>query len=123
MEYDQIIFLFGIFTLMGWYANAITVKKIIKEVGYHKDYYPKKYIMPNRRIGKIYHLKKREIPKWTYIHLFVAFVYIILFVISVLLILITENSPIVAFVFLVIYSVLICVDVVHLFIYCLLYHV
>lgn len=111
MEYYQVILLFGILTLMGWCANAGTVKKLIKEIGYHKDYYPKDYIMPSRKIRKIFHLGKREIPKWIYWHLLLALVYVALFIIGVLLVFLTNNSPAVAFIFFIIYLTLFGIDI------------
>jgi len=111
MEYHQVILLFGILTLMGWSANTGTVKKLIKEIGYHREYYPKDYIMPGRKIRKIFHLGKREIPKWTYWHLLLALVYVGLFVLVVFLVFLTGNSPVIAFVFFIIYIVLFWIDV------------
>ena len=93
------------------HANAGTVKKLIKEIGYHREYYPKDYIMPGRKIRKIFQLGKREIPKWTYCHLLLALVYVTLFVVGTLLVFLTENSPVIAFVFFVIYLVLFAIDV------------
>ena len=111
MEYHQVIFLFGILTLMGWSANAGTAKKLIKEIGYHREYYPKDYIMPGKKIRKIFNLGKREIPKWIYGHLLLALVYVTLFVICTLLVFLTENSPIIAFIFFIIYLALFAIDV------------
>ena len=121
MEYYQVILLFGILTLMGWSANAGTVKRLIKEIGYHKDYYPKDYIMPGRKIRKIFHLGKREIPKWIYGHLLLALVYVSLFVVGVLLVFLTGNSPVIAFVFFIIYLALLGIDVFSVLICYLMY--
>lgn len=120
---DHYIFIqaFGVLSLMGWYGSAKTTKKLIKEIGYHKKYYPKKYIMPNRIIRKIFNLTKREIPKFLYAEFFMSFVYIILFVVSGLMLLILANKALIAYVFFDVYIAILSVDVFHILIYLILY--
>lgn len=64
MEDHTIILTFGIISFMMCYGCVNTTKKMIKEIGIHKKYYPQRYIMPHRKIRKIFNLEKREIPKW-----------------------------------------------------------
>lgn len=57
MEYYKIILVFGIYSFMGWYACTNTIKKIIKKIGIHRKYYPQNYIMPHRKIRKIFQIR------------------------------------------------------------------
>ena len=86
------IFAFGIMCFWGWYGCVRGTKNIIKEVGFHKKYYPKSYIIPNGRIRKLYNLKKKEIPKWTNYLFLLSFVYILLFLIGIPLVLLLEEK-------------------------------
>lgn len=52
--------------------------------------------MPNRKIRKLFKLKKREIPKWLYLEFYISFIYIALFVVSTLLYLLLDNKPLIA---------------------------
>lgn len=92
MGHHTVILIFGILSFMGWYACVFTTKRLIQQGGLHEKYWPKRYIMPNRKIRRIFGLKKREIPKWCYNQLILSFVYIALFVISFLLYLLLVNK-------------------------------
>ena len=121
MEYYKIILVFGIYSFMGWYACTNTIKKIIKKIGIHRKYYPQNYIMPHRKIRKIFHLKKQEIPKWCCFELYMSFVYIMLFVISTLIFLFSNDKPLVGLVLFGIYVIITFLDAIHVLICSFLY--
>ena len=121
MGHHTVIMIFGVLSFMGWYASAISTKKTIKEVGFHKKYYPKKYIMPNRKIRNLFKLKKREIPKWLYWEFYISFLYIALFVVSTLVYLLLDNKPLIAQVFIWAYGILMCGDALRIVFYLFLY--
>lgn len=118
--HHTIILSFGVFSFMGWYGTAISSRKIIKEVGFHKKYYPKRYIMPSRRFRKFFKLKKIEIPKWLYLEFCMSFVYIGLFV-AFLLSYLLFNKAIVFQAFIWIYAAVMGIDMLHLMICLFLY--
>lgn len=121
MGHHTVIMIFGVLSFLGWYGSAISTKREIKEVGFHKKYYPKKYIMPSRKFRKLFKLKKREIPKWLYLEFYVSFVYIALFVISTLLYLLLDNKPLIAQTFFWMYGILMCGDMSRIMFYLFLY--
>ena len=86
------ILIFGILSFMGWYACVFTTKRLIQQSGLYKKYWPKRYIMPNRKIRRLYGLKKKEIPKWCYYQFILSFVYIVLLIITLLLYLLLANK-------------------------------
>ena len=77
----RVILWFAILSFMGWYANSLSIRRIIKKIGIRIKFYPAHYIMPSRKMRKIFKLDKKEIPKWTYLSLYLSFVYIILFLV------------------------------------------
>ena len=100
----RVILWFAILSFMGWYANSLSIRRIIKKVGIRIKFYPAHYIMPSRKMRKIFKLDKKEIPKWTYLSLYLSFVYIILFLVfsiflqfnrifPILVLEMLENSP------------------------------
>lgn len=121
MGNHSVILIFGIFSFMGWYACAVSTKKVIKEIGFHKKYYPQRYIMPNRKIRKFFKIEKRYIPKWLYYELLISFVYVILFVISTAMYLLSSNKFWVAQLFIWIYGILTCMDMLYVMIWLLKY--
>ena len=92
MGYHTAILIFGILSFIGWYACVFTTKRLIQQGGMHSKYWPKRYIMLNRKIRRLYGLKKKEIPKWCYYQFILSFVYIILLVIILLLYLLLANK-------------------------------
>lgn len=92
MGYHTAILIFGILSFMGWYACVFTTKRLIQQSGLYKKYWPKRYIMPNRKIRRLYGLKKKEIPKWCYYQFILSFVYIVLLIITLLLYLLLANK-------------------------------
>ena len=112
---------FGTIAFMGWYASAVSTKRVIKEVGFHKKYYPNKYIMPSRRMRRLFKLRKREIPKWMYFEFYFSFVYIGLFVLFSILYLCSDNKFLIAQTFFWIYGIVMGGDMLHIMIYSFLY--
>ena len=92
MGYHTAILIFGILSFMGWYACVFTTKRLIQQSGLYKKYWPKRYIMTNRKIRRLYGLKKKEIPKWCYYQFILSFVYIVLLIITLLLYLLLANK-------------------------------
>lgn len=92
MGHHTAILIFVVLSFMGWYACVFTTKRLIQQGGLHKKYRPKRYIMPNRKIRRLYGLKKKEIPKCCYYQFILSFVYIILLVITLLLYLLLANK-------------------------------
>ena len=121
MGHHSVILIFGIISFMGWYMCTFSTKKIIKEVGFHKKYYPKRYIMPSRKMRRFFNLNKREIPKWIYFEFLMSFVYIILFLVSTLSYLLSDNEPFVAQLFIWIYGIFMCADILHVLVCLCLY--
>ncbi len=110
MGHHTAILIFGILSFMGWYGCVFTTKRLIQQSGLNKKYWPKRYIMPNRKIRKIYGLKKREIPKWCYYQLMLSFVYVALLERSLLFYLILDNKLLVLKIFMWIWCAITVVD-------------
>ena len=109
----EVFIAFAIMSFMGWYASAISTKKTIKEIGIHRMYYPKKYILPNRTMRKIFGLPKKEIPKWLYRELLMSFVYITMFIMSTGMLIVFENKLLIVVVFFVLYIALWGIQILH----------
>lgn len=92
MGHHTAIIIFVMLSFMGWYGCVFTTKRLIQHCGLHKKYWPKRYIIPNRKIRRLYGLKKKDIPKWCYYQFILSFVYIILLVITLLLYLLLANK-------------------------------
>ena len=105
MGHHTAILIFGILSFMGWYGCIFTTKRLIQQGGMHSKYWPKRYIMPNRKVRRLYGLKKKEIPKWCYSQFILSFVYIALFVTSLLLYLLLDNKLLVLKLFMCIWCV------------------
>ena len=119
---DHSVFLvFGILSFMGWDASAVATKRVIKEVGFHKKYYPEKYIMPSRRMRHLFKLRKREIPKWLYLEFYISFVYIGLFALFAILYLCLDNKFLIVQTFFWIYCIVMGGDMLRIIIYLFLY--
>ena len=106
----------------GWDSNSLTIRRIIERVGIRIKFYPAHYIMPSRKMRKIFKLDKKEIPKWMYFSLYLSFVYIILFLIFVLYVLIDDELTILQ-VFLYGYGILIVANIIYLTIFAFLYDI
>lgn len=91
-DVHEVLCVFAIMAFMGWYADAVAMKKAMKTIRIHAKYYPKKYIMPGRKVRKLLKLEKKEIPKWIYRTFLMSFVYIFVFVISTALILVLKGD-------------------------------
>ena len=114
----RVILWFAILSFMGWYANSVSTKK----VGIRIKFYPAHYIMPSRKMRKIFKLDKKEIPKWMYFSLYLSFVYIILFLIFVLYVLIDDELTILQ-VFLYGYGILMVANIIYLAIFAFMYKI
>ena len=90
MGHHSVIWIFGIISFMGWYMCTFSTKKIIKEVGFHKKYYPKRYIMPSRKMRTLSYL-------------------------------LSDNKPFVAQLFIWIYGIFMCADILHVLVCLCLY--
>lgn len=112
---------FSIVCFMEWYSNAVSSKKNIKEIGFHKKYYPKKYIMPSRKMRKIFKLKKREIPKWIYMEFYISFIFLALFIVGWLLYFLLDNKQLIECIFFGISILLMCADAFRMMICVFLY--
>lgn len=121
MGHHTVIMIFAVLSFMGWYGSAVSTKRVIKEVGFHKKHYPKKYIMPNRKIRYLFKLRKREIPKWLYLEFYLSFVYIGLFLLFITLYLILDNKFLIAEFFFLVYGILMGVDMLRIMI-CLFFY-
>ena len=108
---------------MGWYANSLSIRRIIKKVGIRIKFYPAHYIMPSRKMRKIFKLDKKEIPKWTYLSLYLSFVYIILFLVFLILFLLLDAKVMVMDVFHTVYIIFMWMDVIYSTIFIFLYKV
>ena len=56
----RVILWFAILSFMGWYANSLSIRRIIKKVGIRIKFYPAHYIMPSRQMRKIFKLDKKR---------------------------------------------------------------
>ena len=121
MGHHSVFLVFGILSFMGWDASTVATKRAIKEVGFHKKYYPNKYIMPSRRMRRLFKLRKREIPKWMYFEFYFSFVYIGLFVLFSILYLCLDNKFLIAQTFFWIYGIVMGGDMLRIIIYLFLY--
>ena len=84
-DYSVFLIILGFHSFRGWYVCVVSNKRIIRQLGYSSKYYPKRYILPDRKMRRLFGLRKKEIPKWCYYQFFLSFVYIALFVIGALL--------------------------------------
>lgn len=114
MGHHSVILFFGILSFMGWYASIFPTKRTIIKIGFHKKYYPKRYIMPNRKMRKLYGLKKREIPKWLYTELFMSFVYVGFFVIFTVMYFLLSDKMFVLQLSIWSYGITMCVDMLRI---------
>lgn len=112
---------FGTIAFMGWYASAVSTKRVIKEVGFHKKHYPEKYIMPSRRMRHLFKLRKREVPKWLYLEFYLSFVHMGLFILFTALYLCLDKKVLIIHAFSWIYGIFMCGDGIRLIIYLFLY--
>ena len=117
MGHHKVIIIFGILSFIGWLATVRSVENVRREIGFHRKYYPSKYVMPNRKIRKIFNLKKREIPKWVYKQLFMAVVYIGLFITFTVMYLLSENKLFIAQIFFRIYGLVMCGHMLYVMIF------
>ena len=119
----RVILWFAILSFMGWYANSLSIRRIIKKVGIRIKFYSAHYIMPSRKMRKIFKLDKKEIPKWTYLSLYLSFVYIILFLVFLILFLLLDAKVMVMDVFHTVYIIFMWMDVIYSTIFIFLYNV
>lgn len=92
MGYHSVIMLFATMSGMCCYACINVAKRMIEDIGYHRKYYPKRYIMPNRKVRKLFKLKKKEIPKWLYAELLMSIYFALLFIVSSMTFLFSSNK-------------------------------
>ena len=110
----RVILWFAILSFMGWYANSLSIRRIIKKVGIRIKFYPAHYIMPSRKMRKIFKLDKKEIPKW---------MYFILFLVFLILFLLLDAKVMVMDVFHTVYIIFMWMDVIYSTIFIFLYKV
>ena len=60
MERYKIILFFAILSFAGWDSNSLSIRRIIKRVGIRIKFYPAHYIMPSRKMRKIFKLDKKR---------------------------------------------------------------
>lgn len=123
MGHHSVIITFLILSFMGWYGCVFPTKRLIRQVGLNVKYWPKHYIVPNKKIRRLYDLKKQEIPKWCYYQLLLSYVYIILFVISFLLYFCLNNKLWVMESFMRVWCVITAVDMIYLVANCIFYRI
>lgn len=121
MGHHSVILIFGLYSFMMWYGCVFTTKRMIQQLGFHRKHYPKGYIMPNRKIRRLFGLKKKEIPKWCHCELLMSFVYIALFLVSTLTYLLSDDKLFIAQLFIWIYCILIGADALHVVVCLFLY--
>lgn len=92
MGYHSVIMLFAAMSGMFCYGCISGTKRIIEQIGYHRKHYPKGYILPSRRIRKFFKLKKKEIPKWLYVELLMSIYFALLFILSSVVFLCSDNK-------------------------------
>lgn len=63
MGHHTAILIFGILSFMGWYGCFFTTKRLIQQGGLHEKFWPKRYIMPNRKIRSLYWSEKERNTK------------------------------------------------------------
>ncbi len=123
MGHHTAILIFGILSFMGWYGCVFTTKRLIQQGGLNEKYWPKRYVMPNRKIRRLYGLKKREIPKWCYYQLILSFVYIALFLINFLLYLLLVNKLFVLQFFMWIWGIITGIDMLYVVVCSIIYKI
>ena len=116
-----IIFIFAFFSFMGSYGCINTTKKMINIIGYNKKYYPKKYIMPHRKMRRLFNLEKKPIPKWLYFDLWMSFVFVALFFVSTTILLLSRDKWLVVQVLGCIYMIVVSLFLVHVVICSIIY--
>lgn len=95
MGHFSVIILFGILSTFFGYACVNGSKKRIKQIGYHKKYFPKEYTVPNIIVRRLFGLEKKMIPKGLYLELLMVFPVSLLFVIASIVYLISEEKLVV----------------------------
>ena len=113
----------GLLAFMGWYASVFSNKKIIQQIGYSSRYYPKRYILPSRKMRRLFGLKKKEIPKWCYYQFFISFVYIGVFVVNTSLFMLPYNNFLPRKLFMIIFYIIMGIDEVYIMVCAFLYKV
>lgn len=121
MGHHTIILMFGILSLMSSYGCVNSTKIMIKEIGINEKFYPQQYIMPHRKIRRIFNLKKREIPKWLYFQLFMSMVFVGLFLFSTTIYLGTDGNKLLAVILIYIYILLMSADLIYFLICAAIY--
>ena len=86
------ILLFMIMSFMCSYGRLRGIREMIKKIGYHKKLYPKKYIVPDKKIANLFKINERSIPKWLYYELIMVIVYALFFPVNTILFLVTNGE-------------------------------
>ena len=86
------ILLFGILSAFLGYACVSGAKNKIKQIGYHKKYFPRDYIQPGIRMRKVFGLEKKLIPKGLYVEMLMIFPVAIFFMICVVVYLVSKQK-------------------------------
>lgn len=95
MGHHSVILIFGMLSAFLGYACVSGAKKRIKQIGYHKKHFPQDYIQPSIKMRKVFGLEKKVIPKGLYIEILMVVPVSILFVISSIVYLVSEEKLVV----------------------------
>ncbi len=86
------LLLFFLFTFSMCF-NAIFMAKMYRLNGssrkfFHSKHYPEDYILPHRKIRKLFKMKHEMIPKWMYFRLLLVFPYVGIFLLACVIVVI-----------------------------------
>ncbi len=109
MSYSMIVFIYTIYVFMGVCGSICATRTALKEIGINEKYYPKHYILPGRKIRKLFGLNKREIPKWLYADFILPIIFILCLLAFLLVFSNMQNRLLVFHTFMRIYSVILVV--------------
>lgn len=85
MIYFDFSFMFITFSIMTYFALKRLILETIDKIGTISKYYPRKYIIPKTWIRKIFSIKKKLIPRFIYIELYIALFLILLGPINIII--------------------------------------
>ena len=86
------ILLFMIMSFMCSYGRLKGIRGMIKNIGFHKKFYPNKYIVPDKKIASFFKINERSVPKWLYYELIMVIVYALFFPVNTILFLVTNGK-------------------------------
>lgn len=92
MYYYSPIFAFAWISFLVFLALRKTVRTWTSEIGYHKKFYPEKYVKPKRILVRFFKVRQKEIPKFLYIEIFISIFLLLLFPINTIIFLISSKK-------------------------------